>query len=210
MKHAVLSVVAILATMGGIALAQAADDPMTQLRACSLMEGAERLGCLDRLSHAVASPTAPAPQEDRWIVSQTTSPVDYAPIATATTSSREEAGEGAMQLSIHCRGGRTELTVAGPAISGRGDDYLISYRINGGQPAQIAAALSALGTGIAFKGDTVALIQSLPNEGEFAVHLSPRLGAAQDGIFSLAGLERVRTKIAASCKWPHAMAKPNN
>jgi hypothetical protein len=42
------------------------------------------------------------------------------------------------------------------------------------------------------------------------VHLSPRVGASQDASFSLVGLETVRTKIAASCKWPQAIAKPNN
>ena len=76
-----------------------------------------------------------------------------------------------MQLSIRCRGGRTELALAGPAITGRGEDYLISYRVNGGQPVQVAAAAPASGAGVAFKGDAVALLQSLPSEGELAVHL---------------------------------------
>jgi hypothetical protein len=196
--------------MGGIALAQGEDDPMAQLRACSLMEGAARLECLDRLSRAVTSAIPPAAKEDRWIVSQTRSPVDFSPIATATISSREDAGGAAMQFSIRCRGGRTEIVVAGPTVSGRGDDYAISYRVNGGQPVQIAAAALALGTGVGFKTDAVALIQSLPGEGELVVHLSPRVGAPQDASFSLAGLERVRAKIAASCKWPQALANPNN
>jgi hypothetical protein len=29
-------------------------------------------------------------------------------------------------------------------------------------------------------------------------------------MFSLAGLETVRAKMAAACKWPHAIAKPND
>ena len=92
----------------------------------------------------------------------------------------------------------------------RGEDYVVSYRVNGGQPVQIAAGVPAFGAGVVFKGDAVPLIQSLPSEGELAVHLSPRVGTAQDGIFSLAGLETVRAKIATACKWPHAIAKPNN
>lgn len=210
MKRAALCASAAFAAVGGIALAQGADDPLAQLRACSLMERADRLECLDRLSRALAPPAAPAPMGDRWIVSQTMSPVDFAPIATATTSSREVPGGSAMQLSIRCRGGRTELAVAGPAIAGRGDDFVISYRINSGQPVQIAAAVPAFGPGVALKGDVVALIQSLPSEGELSVHLSPRVGAAQDAAFPLAGLETVRAKIAGTCKWPHAIAKPSN
>ena len=201
---------AALAVIGGIALANDEDDPMAQLRACSLMEGADRRECLDKLSRAITSAIPSAAREDRWVISQTRSPVDYSPIATATISSREDAGGSAMQLSIRCRGGRTEIAIAEPVVSGRVDDYAISYRINSGQPVQIAAAAPAFGTGVAFRTDAAALIQSLPDEGELAVHLSPRVGASRDAVFHLAGLERVRGKIATACKWPRAVAKPND
>jgi hypothetical protein len=148
------------------------------------MPQADRLECLDRLARAVTGAVAAAPKEDSWVISQTRSPVDYSPIATATISSREDAGGSAMQLSIRCRGGRTEIAVAGPGVSGRGDDYAISYQVNRGQLVQIAAAAPAFGAGVAFKADAVALIQSLPGEGELAVHLSPRVGASQNAVFS--------------------------
>jgi hypothetical protein len=211
MKRAALFASAALAVIGRIALAHGEDDPMAQLRACSQMEGADRLECLDKLSRAITSaiPRAAA-KEDRWVISQTRSPVDYSPIATATISSREDAGGSVMQLSIRCRDGRTEIAIAEPVLSGRGGDYAISYRINGGPPVQIAAAAPAFGAGVAFRTDAAALIQSLPAEGELAVHVSPRVGAPQDAVFYLAGLERVRAKIAASCKWPRAVAKPND
>ena len=183
---------------------------MMQLRACSLMKLADRMECLDKLSRALEPAIPLAPREDRWIISQTSSPLDYSPIATATISSREVEGGGAMQFSIRCRGGRTEIVVSGPALIGRGDDYAISYRVGGGQPVQIAAATPAFGGGIALKADAGALIQSLPGDGEFVLHLSPHVGRPQDAIFSLAGLERVRAKIAAPCGWPHIIAKPNN
>jgi hypothetical protein len=50
------------------------------------------------------------------------SAVDYSPIATATISSRHIADSPPMQLSIRCRGGRSELAVSGPGITGSGDD----------------------------------------------------------------------------------------
>lgn len=210
MKFALLFAWAAVASMGRIAVAQGEDDPMAQLRACSLMQRADRLECLDKLSRAPV-PAAPAePKEDGWIVSQTNSPLDYSPIATATIVSRELAGGGVMQLSIRCRGGRTEMVLTGPVVSGRGDDYAISYHVNGGQAVQIAGAVPVFGAGVALRADVVALIQSLPEDGQFALHLSPHVGPSQDAIFSLTGLERVRAKIAASCKWPHAIAKPND
>ena len=70
--------------------------------------------------------------------------------------------------------------------------------------------MPSFGAGIAFKDDAVGLVQSLPSEGELAVQLSPRVGTVQDGIFSLVGLGTVRAKIATACKWPQAVATPNN
>jgi hypothetical protein len=204
MKRAALPTAALVMS-GGIALAQA-DGTLAQLRDCSSLAEADRLSCL--LAGAAVPPARPVPSD--WTISRTTSPVDYAPIATATTSSREPAGSSAMQLSIRCRGRRTELLMVGPAIAGRGEDYVITYRVGSGQPEQVAASTPTVGAGVAMKGDPVALLRSLPGEGELAVRLSPRVGAAQESVFSLAGLDAVRAKMEAACRWPHADAKPHH
>jgi hypothetical protein len=193
-----------------VAFAQGASDPVADLRACSLMEREQRLECLEKLSRSIAPPARPAPAGDNWIVSETSSPVDYTPIVTATTSSRDGSNGSVMQLSIQCRGGRTELVVAGPAVSRRSADYAISYRINDGQPVQLAAGSPSFGTGAAFTGDVVRLLQSLPEEGDIAVRLSTRTGVVQDGHFLLGGLKLVREKVAVACKWPQAIARPRN
>ena len=192
-----------------LALAQAATDPMADLRACSLMEREDRLECLEALSRNIA-PARPVPGSDNWIVSETTSPVDYTPIVTATTLSRGGANDYPMQLSIRCRAGRTELVVAGPVFSRGREDYAISYRVNDTQPVQLAAAAPTSGTGVAFTGDVVRLLQSLPEQGEVAIRLVSRTGAAQEGHFLLGGLKAVRERLAAVCKWPHAVARPGN
>jgi len=194
----------------GIALAQGAADPMAHLRACSMMEHAERLQCLDRLSRDIAAPDRAAGVGDNWIISETTSPVNYTPMVTATAFSRGGSDGSLMRLAIHCRGGRTELVVSGPAVSTGGMDYTISYRVNDGQPVQLAAGRPSFGTGAAFTGDIVRLLQSLPEDGHIAVRISPRGGAAQDGRFSLGGLKTVREKLAAACRWPNAVAGPRN
>jgi len=209
MKTAAIPLSVAFNVAGGIALAQGASDPMAHLRACSLMEHAERLECLEKLSRNIAPPARPVPGGDNWVVSETTSPVDYAPMVGATTFSRGGSDGPSMQLSIHCRGGRTELVVAGPAVRS-GEDYAISYRVNDDQPVQLAAGSRSFGTGAAFTGDVVRLLQSLPEEGDIAVRLSTRTGAAQEGHFFLGGLKVVREKVAAACKWPRAVAKPAN
>lgn len=187
-----------------VAFAQA-DDPVAQLRACSLMEQAERLKCLDSLSRNIAPAVSP-PQGDNWIVSETASPVDYRPIVTASTSSH--GPDTAMQLSISCRQGRTEMLVTGPALPGRGEDYAVTLGIDGNQPAKIPAGSASFGAGVALQGDVVRLLQSFPDEGEIVLRLAPRTAAAIDRSFSLRGFKLVREKIAAGCKWPSAVASP--
>ena len=193
-----------------IAFAQGAADPMAHLRACSAMERAERLECLDRLARDIATPDRGAGGGDNWIISETTSPVNYTPMVTATASSRGGPDGSLMKLAIYCRGGRTELVASGPSISRGGPDYTISYRVNDDQPVQLPAGSPSFGTGAAFTGDVVRLLQSLPEDGHIAVRISTRGGASQDGYFLLGGLKSAREKLAAACKWPHAVAGPHN
>jgi len=210
MKHAAVRLATVLVFASKFALAQTPDDLAARLRACSLMKGGERLECLDKLSRTVMPPHHAEPGGDNWIVSQTTSPVDYAPIAAATAPSRDGTAGSTMLLSIRCRGGSTQLIVAPSAASGRGGDYLISYRVNDKEPVQIAGAAPAFGTGVAFTGDVVRLLQSLPAEGDLTIRLSQRAGTTYDGSFSLTGLETVRRKMAVACKWPVAFARPTD
>jgi hypothetical protein len=211
MKSAAIPLAVVFEVASAVAFAQGASDPVADLRACSLMEREARLECFEKLSRSVAPPARPAaPAGDHWIVSETTSPVNYSPIVTATTSSLGGTNGSVMQLSIKCRGGRTELVVAGPAVSRSSAEYALSYRINDGQPVQLAAGSPSVGTGVAFTGDVMRLLQSLPEEGEIAVRLATRTGAAQDGRFLLGGLKMVREKVAVACKWPQAVARPHN
>ncbi|MCC8984797.1 hypothetical protein [Bradyrhizobium acaciae] len=202
--------VAAITVIDGIALAQGVEDPMAQLRACSQLGHDARLECLDKLSHAAAPARREASRADNWTISETTSPVDYSPIATATTSAGADSAEPSMKLSIRCRGGRTELSFAGPTISGRSDGYAISYRINDGKPTQVAATVPASGSGVAVAGDVVRLVQSLPDNAVLVVHLAPGAGAAHDATFSLAGVDAMRARMATICKWPLAVARPGN
>ena len=187
MKALALSVA--MAVASGAALAQGipgptpapAQDPMTHLRSCSLMGPAERLECLDKLSRRL-EPAAerPAPGGDNWILSETTSPVNYSPIVTATAAARAGSDGALSQLAIHCRGGRTELVVTGPALAKGGTDYTISYRVNDSPPVQLATGPPSFGAGVAFKGDIAQLLLALPDEGDLAIRLAPRVGAAHE------------------------------
>lgn len=208
MKLIMLSVAFEIASR--VALAQGATDPMAQLRACSLLDPAERPACLNKLPQPAKVPERPAGDAEGWIVSETTSPVDYTPIVTATALARGNPNAALKQLSIHCRNGRTEMVLAGPAASDGGVDYALSYRLDDGQPVAIAAGRPSHGTGVAFRGDVVGLLLSLPDEGGIAVRLTTRAGAIHDGYFSFTGLKAARDRVAAACKWPRAIARPRS
>jgi hypothetical protein len=211
MRAGAISLSVAFAVMSAMAHAQGPNDPLTQLRVCSTLDQAERMDCLDKLSRNIAPlPRPAAPEADNWIVSETTSPVDYSPMVTATTSDHGAPDGSSMQLSVRCRGGRTELVVTGSAITRNGRDLMISYRVNDDQPVQLAAAAPSIGAGAAFSGDVVRLLQSLPNEGGIAIRLSTRAGVAIDGHFFLSGIKMVRDKVSAACRWPQAISTPRN
>ncbi|MGF6313245.1 hypothetical protein ABIB82_007356 [Bradyrhizobium sp. i1.8.4] len=208
MKPAAIRLVSGILLANGIASAQAAGQrQIAQLRDCPTMERPDGLECSQKAPRTSAP--SQANQGSNWVVSLTTSPLDYSPVATATTSSRDGVGEGGMTLSIRCHGGRSELIVAGSRMAGRGDGYAMSYRVNDGQPQQIAATVPASGTGVAFGGDVIRLLQSLPDSGDLHIHLAPRTGPALDVEFPLGGLDAVRAKITAPCRWPQPTARPN-
>ncbi|RTE94035.1 hypothetical protein D6B98_08680 [Bradyrhizobium sp. LVM 105] len=171
------------------------------------MEGQARLECLQDLSRKIPPPGRRA-SDDSWLISETTSPVDYSPIVTATTSSVGGSDGAAMLLAIHCRKGRTEVVVAGPTVARSASEYVVSLQLNAEQPMQLTAALPLFGSGVAFGGDVVQLLKSLPDDGHIIVRLTIRTGAVQEGKFSLSGFKNVRERVGTACKWPHAVARP--
>jgi len=217
MRIATICVAFSFAAAGSGALAQGADDAMEKLRACSLLAAVERLECLDKLSREIApaspgaaalSPAAkPTPPADNWIVSETTSPIDYTPVAIATASSGGPNG-ATLQLSIQCRGGRTDLVIAGPTLTRRGEDYVVSYRVNDSPSVLVAAGTPASGMGIAVRSDVVRLLASLPDRGDIAFLVTARQGTAVAGRYALAGLKTVLERLAVPCKWPAAPGAP--
>jgi hypothetical protein len=202
---------------------------MRKLNACSQLEGGARRDCLDKLAREIPAPpkspppakpspaakrpqapvTPPAPAKatvaDTWFVTETISPLDYSPIAIATATTAAAGADGAtMSLSVQCRGGRTDMVVAGAAIQRGPEDAAVTYMVNAAPPVPVAVGVAPSGKGLAFRLDTVGLIASLPNDGDMTVRVAGRQGGAVEGKFSLAGLARVRAKIAPSCKWPAA------
>ena len=190
------------------ALAQGA-AAVEKLRACSVLPQAERLECLDKLSRDLGPPlptqpktksTQVGPAAGDWVVSETTSPFDYSPIAIATATAR--SGDTTMQLSIQCRGGRTDLVIASPAITQRGVEYTVIYQTGDATSPVLPYAMAASGSGLAIGGNVVRLLMSLPDQGDVVFRIAARQGVIVEGRYALAGLKNVLARMAGPCKWP--------
>lgn len=144
----------------------------------------------------VATPTA-----GKWIVSETRSPIDYSPVAIATAASDAEP-DGVLQLSIQCRGGRTEMVIRSAPLMRRAEDHVVSYAINDAPPVTVTSGLSSSGSGIALKGDVAAFLRSLPAEGAIAFRVTDRQGGTLDGRYDLPGIKALVARLTGPCKWP--------
>lgn len=154
---------------------------------------------------AAVPPPPPAsaapPTAGKWIVSETRSPIDYSPVAIATASSG--AGpDGVLQLSIQCRGGRTEMVIRSAPLMRRAEDHVVSYAVNDAPPVTLASGLSSSGSGIALKGDVAGFLTSLPAEGAIAFRVADRQGATLEGRYDLPAIKALVARMAGPCKWP--------
>ncbi len=215
MRTGAIGIALVFGLASGDVLAQAQQgqkgDAMEKLRACSALAQPERLKCLDKLSRDIgaSSPAGPAPAApavvgraaDDWVVSETTSPVDYSPVAIATAVASNGPNNAPMQLSIQCRNGRTDLVISSKALAPRAEGYAITYDAKDGKPpAALPVGLPASGAGFAIRGDVVRLLMSLPDHGEVSFRVAGQ-GVIIEGRYGLAALKAVLARMARPCNW---------
>ena len=179
-------------------------DAINRLKACSQFEGMERLKCVDELLQEVA-PDSVQHQGPNWIISETTSPVDYRPQIAALTTARASSQDAPSSLAIRCRTRRTELTISttGSWKPAADDEVKVIYRINEEPPVEQRWRAAEMGRSLAFSGDVVRFLRSMPDSGQILVKVYAGKGPPYESTFQLAGLDPVRRKIAAACNWPH-------
>lgn len=178
-------------------------DAIDRLKACSQFEGTERLKCVDELLQEV-TPDAVQRQGSNWIISETTSPVDYKPQIAALTTARASSQDAPSSLVIHCRAQRTELTISttGSWKLPTNGEAKVVYRINGDPPVEQRWKPADAGKSLAFQGDVVRFLRSMPDSGQILVRVFAGKASPSESTFQLAGLDPVRRKIAAACNWP--------
>jgi hypothetical protein len=146
-------------------------------------------------------PTRPTATD--WVVSETTSPIDYSPLVIAVIHSTSQAKDAANTLIMRCRGQRTELLVRtdGQWATTRGSELHGEYQINDQPMVALQWILSSDGKTATYKDDPVGLLQSLPDGARFKINIPDRSSSSHEATFRLDGWDAVRKKIGAACKW---------
>ena len=160
----------------------------------------------------VAAPSTSAPsgaQGSEWTVSETTSPVDYSALVTATILARPDTKEAPMALVVRCGGRRTELglRMEGSSRALRGGEIQVAYRINDQPMVKLRWTASAEGRTASYREDAVALLQSFSDGGQLKIMVPDGSGRTSEATFQLAGWSTVRDRIATACMWTSTAAK---
>lgn len=195
---------AVLSTLSQAVCAQTG-DAIDRLKTCSQFEGMERLKCVDELLGEMAEkPDTASSQGPNWIISETTSPVDYRPQIAALTTARAASQDAPSSLAIHCRAHRTELIVSttGSWKQAAVGEVKVVHRINEEPSVEQRWRAVEAGKSLAFPGDVVRFLRSMPDGGRILLRVYAGKGLPSESTFQLAGLEPVRRKIAAACNWP--------
>ena len=134
-----------------------------------------------------------------WVVSETTSPIDYSPLVTATIRARwsESDKDTPDSLIIRCRQSHVELLlrIAGAARVAPGSNIQVSYQLNNQSFVKQAWTASADGKSASYPDDAAALLSSIPDGARLTIDLFDSSGAGHDAMFQLTGLDAIRRKI---------------
>jgi hypothetical protein len=142
------------------------------------------------------------PRDGGWLVSETTSPVDYSPQVSASNLSHATAEDSPASFTIRCRLQRIELSVstAGYWKASTGDQIRVVYRIDQRSAVEAFWVAARDGHTASFKGDALQFLQSLPDSGLMSIGVFDWQGPAHEAVFQLDGLTAVRQHILKACK----------
>jgi len=145
-------------------------------------------------------------RESSWVVSETTSPVDFSPLITAAIRPASRLHDGPSNLAVRCRRGRTELSIWSEAgwHSARRDAVLVDHRVNKEPIVRQMWSLSADARTATYRQDAVELLRSLPEGGLLSISLADGDNPRREATFLLTGWTAIRQKIEKLCNWPPA------
>jgi hypothetical protein len=147
-----------------------------------------------------------------WVISETTSPVDYSPLVTALIRSTSQVKDAPSALAVRCRGQHTELLVRtdGTWATTRGTELRVDYQVNDQPAVGLQWILSSDGKTATYKDDPVSFLQSLPDGARLKINVADRTSSSHEATFQIDGWDVVRNKIGTACKWARTTDKTSS
>ena len=166
--------------------------------------GAIRPGISPKTADVPARPTG-----TNWLISETTSPIDYSPLVIGSMHSTSNVKAAPSALVVRCVGERTELLVRTDETwtATRGHELRVDYQVNDQPPVGLQWILSSDGKTATYKDDPVSFLQSLPDAARLKINVADRASSSHEATFQTDGWDVVRNKIATACKWPRTTDK---
>jgi hypothetical protein len=168
-----------------------------------------------------APATAPTPantvaEKSSWSIEDSKSPVDDSPQVQATQTIKLDGDKWAALL-VRCKEHETEIIVAAQQFWGTsigGELVPVLYRINDAPPVEQkwhpGHGGSALSSSAFFPDakKAPAFLATLPDSGKIFFRVADFQGVTHDMTFPLDGIDEIRARVSASCKWVTPAAKP--
>jgi len=147
-----------------------------------------------------------------WLISETTSPVDFSPLVTALIRSTSQVKDAPSTLAVRCRGQRTEFLVRtdGTWTATRGHELRVDYQVNDQPAVGLQWVLSSDGKTAAYKDDPVSFLRSLPDGARLKINVADRASSSHEAMFQIDGWDVVRNKIGTACKWARTTDKTSS
>jgi hypothetical protein len=147
-----------------------------------------------------------------WVISETTSPVDYTPVVTALIRSVSDPNDGPSVLGLRCRARRTEflLRAEGGWSAPNGKEVRVDLQINDHPIIHLPWIVSADGKTATYRDDPVEFLRAIPEGARIRVAVANKENIRREATFRLTGLSAVRQTVGNACNWAPGSAKTSD
>jgi hypothetical protein len=144
----------------------------------------------------------PATRGSNWVISETTSPLDYSPLIAAVNRSTSQEEDAQASMVVRCRRQRAEVLVGtqGTWRASRVREVQVDYQVDDRPVVRQQWIASEDGKTIRYNDDVLGLLRSLPDNAQLKITVFDWQGTGHKALFQLAGLDVVRKKLELACR----------
>ena len=143
-----------------------------------------------------------ATRGSNWVISETTSPLDYSPLITAVNRSTSQEKDAPASMVVRCRGQRAEVLVGtqGTWRASHVREVQVDYQVDDRPVVRQQWMASEDGKTIRYNDDVLGWLRSLPDGAKLKITVFDWQGPGHEALFQLAGFDVVRNKLELACR----------